>query len=201
MPELQSTPKVARRPSVAAGPPAAPATRMAAEVSDLTWTGQPEAAIARATAALEADGLSPEAQAELLDLRAENLIARGEMQRCADDVQALLTLAERERSDALLSIAKRREAFLLVRRGDGAVAMPAARAALAAAARSGREDLEGHALTTLAFAAGMARVDIEAAPALARRAVSIFGRLGPTVFLGRAWRAARPCLRWSRAAA
>ncbi len=187
MPEPQSTSNAARSPSATAGPAAALATRMAAEVSDLTWTGQPEAAIARATAALEADGLSPEAQAELLELRAENLIARGEMQRCADDVQALLALAERERSDALLSIAKRREAFLLIRRGEGAVAIPSACAALTAAERSGREDLVAHALTMLAFASSMARVDIVAAPALARRAVSIFERLGPKVFLGRAW--------------
>ena len=132
-------------------------------------------------------GLSPVQQAELLELRAENLIARGEMQRCADDVQALLALAERERSNALLSIAKRREAFLLIRRGEGAVAMPSACAALTAAERSGREDLVAHALTMLAFALSMARVDIDAAPALARRAVSIFERLGPKVFLGRAW--------------
>ncbi len=184
MPESQTA---AAEPVTPTGPEAVTPARTVAEVNDLTWTGRPEAAIARATLALDAGGLSPVQQAELLELRAENLIARGEMQRCADDVKALLALAEHERSDALLSMAKRREAFLLIRRGDGAVAMPAARAALAAAERSGRADLVALALTMLAFASSMARVDIEAAPALARRAVSICERLGPKVFLGRAW--------------
>ena len=66
MPVSQSPPKPARRPVTPAGPSAAQAARSVAEVNDLTWTGQPEAAIAQATAVLAAGGLSAEHQAELL---------------------------------------------------------------------------------------------------------------------------------------
>ena len=41
-------------------PPASASAKLVAEVSDLTWTGQPEAAIERATAALAVGGLNAE---------------------------------------------------------------------------------------------------------------------------------------------
>ena len=67
-----------------------------AEVFDLTFTGQPEAAIARASALLAAGRLTPLQQAELLDLRGENHLNRGENDRCGDDVRALQALAAQE---------------------------------------------------------------------------------------------------------
>ena len=70
--------------------------RVVAEVNDLTWTGQPEAAIARATAALAAGGLTRAQEAELLDLRAENHHWRGETDLAAADAAALAALARRD---------------------------------------------------------------------------------------------------------
>ena len=46
------------------------AAKAIADVDTLTWTGQPQAAIARATSALESGDLSADQQADLLDLRA-----------------------------------------------------------------------------------------------------------------------------------
>src|SRR6187551_1387721 len=76
---------------------AAESVRAVAEVNDLTWSGQPEPAIALATALLERGGFSPGQEAELLDLRAENLHWSGETERSANDVRALGALARRER--------------------------------------------------------------------------------------------------------
>lgn len=157
------------------------------EVNDLTWTGQPEAAIERATAALAAGGLTAEQEAELLDLRAENNHWRGEADRCTEDLQALMTLAQRESNPAVLALAHRREAYILQRRGEGAASVRAARIALEAAQRSGNEELEGHCLCTLSFMMSGALIDAEEAPAVARRAIAIFERIGPKVFLARAW--------------
>ena len=167
----------------------AQAARAVAEVNDLTWTGQPEAAIARATALLAAGGLSPEEQAELLDLRAENLHWRGETERSAEDVRTLAALARKARSPALQALALRREAYLCLRRGQGTEAVHAAQAALKAAQRSVDEVTLAHCLSTLAWLMAMTGTDAdgEAAPALARRAVEIFARHGLTLFMGRAW--------------
>ena len=92
-------------------PPTRP-QRVVAEVNDLTWTGQPEAAIARATAALAAGGLTRAQEAELLDLRAENHHWRGETDLAAADAAALAALARRTRDPAIRALALRREAFV-----------------------------------------------------------------------------------------
>src|SRR6187402_1499096 len=115
---------------------AAESVRAVAEVNDLTWSGQPEGAIALATALLERGGLSPGQQAELLDLRAENLHWSGETERSAQDVRALGALARRERKPAMQAMALRREVYLHMRRGEQAEVVRKARAALAAADRS-----------------------------------------------------------------
>jgi len=161
--------------------------QVVSEVHDLTWTGQPEAAIAHATAALAAGGLTAEQQAELLDLRTENHQCRGEAGRCAEDLQALLALAQREHNPVVQALAHRREALILQRRGEGEASLRAARSALEAARHSGREDLQGHCLSTLAATMSAARSGVEEAPALARSAIAIFERTGPKVFLARAW--------------
>ena len=109
------------------------AARVVAEVNDLTWTGQPEAAIARATAALAAGGLTRAQEAELLDLRAENHHWRGETDLAAADAAALAALARRTRDPAIRARGLRREAFVHVRRGEGEAALATMRAALDAA--------------------------------------------------------------------
>ncbi len=173
--------------SRAAGRGSDDVARVLVEVNDLTWTGQPEAAIARATAALAAGGLTATQEGELLDLRAENNHGRGEMQPCAADAAALAALARRARSPALRALALRREAFICMRRADGAAAVRGARSALEAAQKSGDEAIEGRCLATLAWTMSMTRTDPQAAPELARRAVAIFERLAHPVFLTHAW--------------
>ena len=163
------------------------AARALAEVNDLTWTGQPEAAIERACAALAAGGLSPEQQAELLDLRAENYFVRAQMERGADDVEALRVLARSGHGAAVQGIAHRRAAWLHFRRAERDAAMRAARAGLQAAQRSGNEELEALSLSQLATFRATTRIDVQSAPDLAHRAIAIFERLGKPAFLARAW--------------
>jgi hypothetical protein len=173
-----------KRSPAAAG--TAEAARIVAEVDDLTWTGQPEAAIALATAALAAGGLAPEQEAALLDLRAENHHWRGETEACAEDAQALGALARRTRSPAFRALGLRREAMIAFRRGDIDATLRMGDAALAAARESADEVIEAHCLATLGFLRAMARSDPESAPDLVRQAVAVFERRGLTVFLGRA---------------
>ncbi len=158
-----------------------------AEVNDLTWTGQPEAAIERACAVLAAGGLSPEQQAELLDLRAENYFIRAQMERGADDVEALRVLARSGHGAAVQGIAHRRAAWLHYRRAEIDAAMRAAHAGLQAAQRSGNEELEALSLSQLATFRATAKIDVQSAPDLAHRAIASFERLGRPAFLARAW--------------
>jgi len=164
-----------KRSPAAAG--TAEAARIVAEVDDLTWTGQPEAAIAQATAALAAGGLAPEQEAALLDLRAENHHWRGETEACAEDAQALGALARRTRSPAFGALGLRREAMIAFRRGDIDATLRMGDAALAAARESADEVIEAHCLATLGFLRAMARSDPESAPDLVRRAVPLARRL------------------------
>jgi len=160
-----------------------------AEVDSLTWTGQPLAAIERATALLEAGGLAAAEQAELLDLRAENWVARGELQHARADAEALQALARRERTPVLLSRAFSRMAMVLSRQGEPEGAVRAARAALKAARASGQAEAEAWALVRLAQTMNGARIDLDSALSCALRAVALFEQLGRPVLQGRALQA------------
>jgi len=162
-------------------------TRVLAEVNDLTWTGQPESAIARATAALAAGGLTAAQEAELLDLRAESHHWRGETDLAAADAAALAALARRTRDPAIRARGLRRDAFLHVRRGEGEAALAAMRAALDAARQSGSELREAQCVETLGWVMSLTQTESEKAPAMVRRALAVYERLGHTVFQGRAW--------------
>ena len=117
--------------------------KLIAEVDALTWTGQPVAAIERATAALSSGDLTPEQQSELLDLRAENHSNRGEMDRLAADTDALAALAKGKRSASLQARALIRRAFLHRRRGEIAEGLAASRSGNEATQRSGRRRTGG----------------------------------------------------------
>lgn len=60
-----------------------------AAVRDLAWAGQQEKAIAAASTALEASGLTGEARLALLDLRAESLRAVGEFDAALADAHSM----------------------------------------------------------------------------------------------------------------
>ncbi|MCB2020532.1 MAG: GAF domain-containing protein, partial [Burkholderiaceae bacterium] len=166
---------------------AARAARLVAEVWQLTWTGRPEEAIERASAALAAGGLSAAHQAELLDVRAENLLARSEPAHAAEDVRALGALARREGSPALRALAFKREAVTAQLRGEHAQALRTARAACKAAQRGTDERLLAHCQSTLAWAMADTRTDLAQTPALARSALVVFERMGPLALESHAW--------------
>ena len=153
------------------------AAKAIADVDALTWTGQPQAAIARATLALDSGDFSADQQADLLDLRAENYFVRGEMDLCAADAQALAELAKRMRSPAIKARALLRRAFLQTRRGEMAEALTNTRDALTLARRGDFAELEGRALTQLATTLGMQVADLKVALGYARRAETMFHKL------------------------
>ena len=159
-------------------PPGAPTgiAKTIAEVDELTWTSQPEAAIARATAALADDSLTAEQRAELLDMRAENHFVRAEMSRCAEDTEALAALAKHGRGAVIKARALVRQAFLQLRRSELAEGQATARAAFEVAQRSGDAELEGRALVLLATALSIERVDSDVALDYTRRAEALFQR-------------------------
>ncbi len=152
--------------------------KVIAEIDELTWTGHPVAAIARATTALASAKLTAEQQSQLLDLRAENHWVIGDMDRCAADADAMTALAKRGRSETLNARALGRQAFLHWRRGDMAAALATAHAALEASRHAGSEELEAGALLLLANALNAQFTDLDVALDYARRADAVFLRLG-----------------------
>ena len=158
-----------------------------AEIDELTWTGQPIAAIDRATALLASGDLSDEQRAELLDLRAENHFIRGEMDSCAADTGALADLAKRGRRTLLQARALVRQSFLQLRRSELAEGLAMARAAVEAARRGSHAELEGRALLVLATALSIQRTDPDVALDYARRAEKLFERLSRPALQVRAW--------------
>ena len=151
--------------------------RIIAEVDELTWNSQPVAAIARATSALAGAKLTVEQRAALLDLRAENHFVRAEMDRCADDTEALAAMARHGRSRLLQARALVRQAFLQLRRSELAEGLKTARAALDAARRGGDAELEGRALILVSTALCIQRIDADVALDSTRRAEALFRRL------------------------
>ncbi len=153
-------------------------------VADLAWAGQQQQAIDKGTAALAAAGLSAEDRIVLLGLRAESLIAVGDLDRALTDAQAMRSLAAGRaelRAQALCCLA-----LVHMRRGDVAPALVVAKAALKAAQGSGRPALIGLAEWRLgeAYHREFTRQDL--ALEHATRAAQFFERLGDRARQGRA---------------
>ena len=167
------------------------------DVADLAWTGRHEPAIARATEHLAARGLTPARRAELLDLRAESRIARGDFARAAEDAQQMLAWA---RTPALQALARCRMAFVQTRLGEFTTAAGAARQAQAAARQARKPWLEALALLRLSEALWRAGDDA-AGLAAAEDAAARFERLGDAMWQGRAlWSQAVALFKSGRAA-
>jgi signal transduction histidine kinase/CheY-like chemotaxis protein/tetratricopeptide (TPR) repeat protein len=158
----------------------------AQQIADLAWAGRHEQAVAAATKALARKSLPADGRAALLDLRAESLVAMGDLSRARADAEAMKTLARAERDDKLLALALTRESMVLARRGDLRKAVAAAASALAGARKSGSSEFTAHALLRLAHAQALGRIDVTAAIANADRAAALFATLGNTAFEGRA---------------
>lgn len=155
-----------------------------AELKSLTWTGNPLEAIVCATAALESGDLTPLQRAEVLNLRAESYISRGDMGRCAADTKTLLALAQSNDSLALQAIAQGRFAYLQAMQMDP-VAVVTARSAVQAAHRSGGIELHAWTLWQLAWSQSRIRSDLAEGLAAARSAITMFGEQGQMALQGR----------------
>ena len=159
------------------------------QIADLAWAGQHEQAIAAATSALKRKTLAADERMTLLDLRAESYIAVGDLKRAAADAAAMKALGRAEASAALHARALCRESQVQHQRGEARAAVVTATAALKAARKSRRPELEALSLLRLAAALNLGGFDREAAAKHAMQAAAIFGSLGDTVWQGRALRA------------
>ncbi len=158
------------------------------QVADLAWAGQHEQAIAAATAALKRKTIAANERMTLLDLRSESFYAVADLRHAAADAHAMTALARREGGSALLARALCREAFVKLR-NDARGATAAAAAALEAARRSSRPDLEAHCLYRLAMIRGLRSTELRAACSDAIQAASMFESCGDIAWQGRALRA------------
>jgi GAF domain-containing protein/CheY-like chemotaxis protein len=171
------------RPKASRADPSAPIRERA---SELAWTGHHAEAIAQASAALAKSGLSVESRLDLLDLRAESLIAQGDLERAGADADAMLVLAKGAGTAALNAQAHNRLALVQMRRGALKAAVASATAALKSARRSKQVALEAMSLHRLAEAQYRARKDVEQAVSHALQAKALFQAQGRPGDEGRA---------------
>ncbi|MBK6863307.1 MAG: hypothetical protein IPG91_06830 [Ideonella sp.] len=160
----------------------------AREVAALAWAGRQAEVVAAADTALAAAGTGATERFELLELRAESLVALGDLARADADAEALKALARRERNVAMTARAQHCAALVQMRGGDAAAALKTARRAVAAARRSGDRRVEARALTRLAEAQFRLHTLVRSKQAMttARRAVDLAEALGDKVLQGRA---------------
>ncbi len=158
-------------------------------VKDFAWAGQHKAAIALAGAALAPDAsfeLDVDARLELLDRRAESLLAQGDLEQAGADAAAMKRIAQRTRNAAHEALSANRGALVQIRDGKSRAALVTAAVALKAAQRSRRGDLEAQSLILLAEAQFRSRKNLDTAHAHATRAAALFEAQGDTVQHGRA---------------
>ena len=161
-------------------------TDLTQPIADLAWTGRHEQAVAAATRALADKSLGAAVRVAVLDLRAESLIALGDLEHAAADARAMAVLTRRERGARSRVLALSREGYVQARRGDPATALANAVAALRIARRSGEPALIALALWRLAQAQAQSRVDLDGAVRNATEAAARFEALGDQVHQGRA---------------
>ncbi len=159
-------------PSRRATPAAREHSQRVAHVRELTWAGQHPAAIEAATAALAEPGIGVGERLDLLDVRAESLIARGELKQAAADAATMRTLAAE--GGASVRAARNAQAMctlamVQMRANEFGAAVKSAKAALKSAREARHAPLE--ALATLRLAESQYRVN-DFAPSLANAIVA-----------------------------
>ena len=110
-------------------PAVLPESAAAARAREFAWTGQHERAVATCDEALTSEK-SGEARLELLDLRAESLIALGRFDDAAADATAMLETASAGGTSASRARALNRRALVEMRQGKLDDAVATARRAL-----------------------------------------------------------------------
>jgi signal transduction histidine kinase/DNA-binding response OmpR family regulator/tetratricopeptide (TPR) repeat protein len=174
----------ARRPARGGSHRARHEARLQA-IADSAWGGQHAEAVALADEALAHEAHDAAQRVELLDRRADSLMALAETPRALADAQQMLQLADGAGSPGLRAQALCRLAAVQTRQSLYAEAAASAAAALAAARRSGRRALQAMALLRLSEAE-FRRFHNRIALQHARQATQLFARLGDTVWQGRA---------------
>jgi len=159
---------------------------MDAQITELAWSGRQEAATALATEALAARRLSAAARIQLLDLRAESLMAQGRMAEAGADIKQMRALAQGARSPELQALVLLTEAYWLMRSARFAEALAAAQQAQPLLEPGGRADLRALCLLRLAAGLWRTRVDLELGLEHAQAASERFAALGQPALRGRA---------------
>ena len=159
-------------------------------IDDAAWSGRRADAVALADRALAAAPADAAAQIELLDRRAENLMALGEQARALADAERMQPLAAAAGRPALRAQALCRQAAVQLRQGQWATADASASAALTEARAAGRRALQGRALL-LRSEARFRRFENRDALDDAEQAASLFAAQHDRVHEGHAlWAAA-----------
>ena len=86
-----------------------------AQIADLAWAGKHEEAIGAATATLGRKRIDVEERVSLLDLRAESLMAIGDLKGALADAEEMTALAKAERRAHLLARALSRRSAVKTR--------------------------------------------------------------------------------------
>jgi len=154
-----------------------------ADVRDLAWGGQHEAALVRAAAALPAASAAAERLA-LHDLRVESLIALGQFADAEAEAEAMQPLA-RGKGPALQALALNARALVQMKQGRFRPAVDGGQQAVAAARRAGDVRLLARCLRGLGEAQMRARQGA-AGVATAQEALALAEQLGDATGRGRA---------------
>ncbi len=152
---------------------------------DMAWTGQHAAAIRRVTHALQA---APDdaVRVALLGVRAESLVAQGDVDPAHDDARAMLAIAEQTGRASLQAQALLCLAHVQAFSGGVWAALATASSALRHAKRSRDERIVARSLAELAHLQ-MRTGDSAAAIENATTAAATFEKFGDDVERGRAW--------------
>jgi GAF domain-containing protein/tetratricopeptide (TPR) repeat protein len=150
----------------------------AGEVRDLAWAGRHGEAIERATALLEAPRASDTLRVELLGLRFESHIARGDLDAAGADAAAMAEIARVTKKPLLTAQALDCRTVWEFRRGQLRKAAKTARAALKAAREAKSTYVEATTLSRLAEMLARAHDPDPSAEEYAIRAAKLFDRLG-----------------------
>lgn len=167
----------------------------AADIAAHAGAGRHAQAIAAADAALATPRVRVVDRVALLDLRAESLLATGDIAAAAADAGAMVELARRARRPALLAQALARRAYVEIRSGNPKTALATAGDALVAA-RNG-EDTRQQAMALLRLGEAQFRLrDSERGARTCVQAARMFKAIGePSGKGGRCGGCRRPAAR------
>jgi len=166
-------------------PGAASAGQAATAARDCAWSGRHDEAIERCTRALAAETLAPAQRMDLLDLRAESLIAVRRIDAAGADARAMRALARLHQAPALRVQAFKRETLVLMRQGRVQPAVAAGAKAVKLARAGADPILLAQSLLCLGEAQFRATQNA-AAVASGRQAGELFEAAGDPIGLGRA---------------